>query len=68
MKVKDMTMEDAKAICLKARTNKNGKVKDSCAKGKCPLYVTSDEIAILFPQQIRLCDLIRMLNEEVKDV
>ena len=61
MKVKDLTIEQAKAICKKARTKPNGKVKDMCTHD-CPLNTRSD----FFDTSLRACDIINILNMEVE--
>lgn len=62
IKIKDMTIEQVKTICLKARTKANGKVKEYCVED-CPL--NNNDIVPLFQIKLRLCDLVAMLNKEV---
>ena len=52
---KDLTKEEIKAICLKARTIKNGATKVWCTKD-CPLYESN----------IRICDILHKLNQEIE--
>ena len=61
MKVKDLTIEQAKAICEKARTKPNGKIKSMCTSD-CPLYTRDDP----FDTSLRACDIINILNMEIE--
>lgn len=63
MKVKDLTIEQAKAICKKARTKPNGKVVKGCVE-HCPLN-TRNYYNIFF-NELRACDIINILNMKVE--
>ena len=63
--VKDITLEEAKQICIKARTKENGKVVKHCVSD-CPLNKDDSDMFLLFDNSIRLCELIKMLNKEVE--
>ena len=61
--IKDITLEEAKQICIKARTKENGKVIKHCVSD-CPLNSNNSNIFLLFDNSIRLCELIKMLNKK----
>lgn len=63
-KIKDLTLGELKAICLKARTNKKGKVKDWCNE-ECPLY-GGNGAQLLFQNNIRTCEILHRLNQEIE--
>ena len=63
MKVKDITLQQAKAICKKARTKPNGKVVKSCVEN-CPLNTRNPYN--MFDTNLRACDIINILNMEVE--
>ena len=63
--VKDITLEEVKQICIKARTKENGKVVKYCVSD-CPLNKDNADMFLLFDNSIRLCELIKMLNKEVE--
>lgn len=63
MKVKDLTIEQAKAICIKARTKPNGKVVKSCVED-CPLNTRNPYN--MFDTNLRACDIINILNMEIE--
>ena len=54
-KIKDLTLEELKAICLKVRTNKKGKAKDWCVSD-CPL----------FHWNMKTCEIVQRLNQEIE--
>lgn len=61
MKVKDLTIMQVLEICEKARTKPNGKIKSMCTPD-CPLYTRDDP----FDTSLRACDIVKILNTEVK--
>ena len=63
--VKDITLEEVKQICIKARTKEKGKVVKGCVSD-CPLNKENSDIFLLFDNSIRLCELIKMLNKKVE--
>lgn len=62
-KIKDMTFDEVKVICTKARTKRNGKISNWCASD-CPLN-TRDPYGI-FERSLRACDIIKILNTEIE--
>lgn len=54
-KIKDLTLEELKAICRKARTNKKGKEKEWCVND-CPLYFWN----------MKMCEIVSRLNQEIE--
>ena len=64
-KVKDLTLEEIKAICLKARTNEKGKVKVWCANENCPLY-ECNYVQLPFQNNMKICELVAKLNQEIE--
>ena len=63
-KIKDLTLEEVKNICKKARTQPNGKVVKHCVSD-CPLnYPRQDDI--LFDNKPRACELTVALNQEIE--
>lgn len=63
MKVKDLTREQAKEICIKARTKPNGKIVNSCVDN-CPLNTRSPYN--MFDTNLRACDIVSILNMEIE--
>lgn len=61
-KIKDLTLEEVKAICLKARTKANGKVRNKCVED-CPLNTRSP---LPFDFSLRACDIIAILNKNIE--
>lgn len=64
-KVKDLTIEEIKAICKKARTNKKGKIKDYCCRDNCPLGSARD-YQLMLDTSPRLCEIVAGLNKEIE--
>ena len=62
-KIKDLTVDEAKAICIKSRTKANGKIKDCCVRD-CPLNTRCEWS--LFDTNLRACDIIYILNKEIE--
>lgn len=64
-KIKDLTLEEIKAICKKARTNKKGKISDYCCQGNCPLASPRD-YQLLLDTSLKLCEIIVSFNREIE--
>lgn len=63
-KIKDLTLEECKNICKKARTKPNGKVVKHCVSD-CPLNSPRADY-ILFDNTPKTCELIIALNQEIE--
>lgn len=64
-KIKDLTLEEVRAICKKARTNKKGKISDYCKRENCPLGGPRD-YQLTFDSSLKTCEIIAVLNEEIE--
>ena len=64
-KIKDLTLEEIKTICKKARTNKKGKVKEYCCQNNCPLG-SPREYQFMLDTTLRICEIVASLNEEIE--
>lgn len=62
-KIKDLTLEEAKTICLKARTKATGKVKNRCVED-CPLNTRNSLLP--FDIGLKACDIIAILNKNIE--
>lgn len=60
-KIKDLTIDEIKQICKKARTKQNGKIVQRCVSD-CPLNSPS----IVFDTTPRTCELVVALNQEIE--
>ena len=63
-KIKDLTIDEVKQICKKARTKQNGKVVQRCVSD-CPLNSPRADI-IVFDTTPRTCELVVALNKEIE--
>lgn len=64
-KIKDLTLEEIKAICKKARTNKKGKIADYCKRENCPLGGPR-EYQLLCDTSLKTCEIVVSLNTEIE--
>ena len=64
-KIKDLTLEECRAICKKARTNKKGKISDYCKRENCPLGGPR-EYQLTFDNSLKTCEIISVLNKEIE--
>lgn len=64
-KIKDLTLEEMKAICKKARTNKKGKVSNYCCQENCPLG-SPREYQLMLDTSLKLCEIVSSLNKEIE--
>lgn len=64
-KIKDLTLEEVRAICKKARTNKKGKISDYCKRENCPLGGPRD-YQLTFDSSLKTCEIIAVLNKEIE--
>ena len=64
-KIKDLTLEEMKAICKKARTNKKGKTKDYCCRDNCPLGGPR-EYGLTFDTSLKTCEIVASINKEIE--
>lgn len=64
-KIKDLTLEEIKMICRKARTNKKGKIKDCCCRNNCPLGGPR-EYPLMLDTSLKTCEIVASLNKEIE--
>lgn len=66
--IKDLTLNDIECICINARTNPKGKVKNRCVE-TCPLYLGNTQTTLFtffaIPTTFRICDIVAALNGTV---
>ena len=64
-KIKDLTLEEIKTICKKARTNKKGKISHYCKQENCPLGSPRD-YQLMLDTSLKLCEIVASLNKEIE--
>ena len=64
-KIKDLTLEEMRAICQKARTNKKGKISDYCKRDNCPLGGPR-EYRLSMDSSLKTCEILSVLNKEIE--
>lgn len=64
-KIKDLTFEEISAICIKARTNKKGKISEYCQRDNCPLGGPR-EYQLFGDTSLKTCEIISVLNKEIE--
>lgn len=66
-KIKDLTLEEIKAICKKARTNDKGKVSNYCKQINCPLGSPRGYMyQVGLDTSLKLCEIVSSLNKEIE--
>ena len=63
--MKDLTLEEVKTICKKARTNEKGKISKHCQQENCPLGSLREYQYTLY-SSLRMCEIICSLNKEIE--
>ena len=64
-KIKDLTDEEIKSICKKARTDKKGGIFDYCCQWNCPLG-SPKKHRLLLDSSLKMCEIVAGLNQEIE--
>ncbi len=64
-KIKDLTFEEIRAICQKARTNEKGKISKHCQRDDCPLGGPR-EYSLTYDTSLKTCEIVASLNKEIE--